>query len=507
MRLRARACVLIAAGAALAASLAAAPARAERLLFVGDVLLARQVEDQIASRGSDPWRGVRELFAAADWVGGNLEGAVGDPDGCHPQVGASGLCFAVPARLLAPARAAGFAALALENNHRADLGATGRAHSRAAVAEAGMLPLTFEGSPAFVRVGSLDMAVIALDRVPDIAGTSEALPSIELARKLRLAKALAPLTMVSVHWGRELVDWPDVSQREAAEWLVGHGADLIVGHHPHVVQPAECVAGRPVYFSLGNHLFDQKYPETRRGRIADCRFEAGVLRCGAVATEAEPRGTAPRVVGPEPEVAAALAGCPVAARETVSVSGFSLAAEPTRVRGDPGGVAIRGRHGERTWRTRAAPLLSADRLASTEGGELLFALEAHFSPLDGQVAPRPYVYAVSARGLTAKWRGSGLAWPLADAAVLPSGRLCALHDGGSFVEAGGGEAKAQSGEGAGREAARPHVALYRWNGFGFSAAADPDDETTCAAVFGSLAKETNAATSVRPASAEARPVR
>ncbi len=478
MRLRPRAGALIAAAALAGQLLASTPARAERLLFVGDVLLARQVEDEVASRDSDPFRGVRELFASADWVAGNLEGAVGAPSGCDPKLAASGTCFAVPAALLARARGAGFAALSLENNHRADLGDAGRARTRAAVAGAGMSPLTFEGSPAFVRVGSLDVAVIALDRVPDIGGASDALPSVELARKLRLARALAQVTLVSVHWGRELVDWPDASQRAAASWLVEHGADVILGHHPHVVQPAECLAGRPVFYSLGNHLFDQKYPETRRGRIADCRLHGERLRCGALATEAEARSTAPRVVGADGEVDNALAGCAVPLRERLAVSGFTLAAEPTPVRGEPAGTALRGTQGERVWRTRPAPLLSAERMVAGQGDELLFALESHFSPLDGQVAPRPYVYAVSARGLTARWRGSALAWPLADAIVLPSGRVCALHDGRSFV------AGTEAAVGAADEARAAHVALYRWNGFGFSAAEEPDQRAACAAAFG-----------------------
>lgn len=478
MRLRARAGALIAATALAGQVLAPVPARAERILFVGDVLLARQVEDEVASRDSDPFRGVRELFASADWVAGNLEGAVGAPSACDPKLAASGTCFAVPAALLASARGAGFAALSLENNHRADLGDAGRARTRAAVAGAGMLPLTFEGSPAFVRVGGLDVAVIAVDRVPDIGGASHALPSVELARRLRLARALAQLTLVSVHWGRELMDWPDASQRAAASWLVDHGADVVLGHHPHVVQPAECVAGRPVFYSLGNHLFDQKYPETRRGRIADCRLQGERLRCGALATEAEARSTAPRLVGAEGEVEAALAGCAVPLRERLAVSGFALAAEPTPVRGEPAGIALRGTQGERAaWRTRPAPLLSAERMRAGEGGELLFALEAHFSPLDGEVAPRPYVYAVSARGLTARWRGSGLAWPLADAIVLPSGLVCALHDGRSFV------AGTEAAVGGAEEPRAARVALYRWNGFGFSAAEDPDSRAACAAAF------------------------
>ncbi|MFN7950653.1 MAG: CapA family protein [bacterium] len=363
--MRARAALLIVVFAALEAR--ADEARAERLLFVGDVLLSRQVADEIRERGTDPWRHLRGLFAAADWVGGNLEGAVGEPGECNPRLVAAGTCFAVPAALLARVREAGFAALALDNNHRADLRAVGRARTRAAVADSGLLPLTFERSPEFVRVGSLDVAVIALDRVADVEGAIDALPSVELARKLRLARALAQLTLVSVHWGRELVDTPDASQRAAATWLVEHGADVVLGHHPHVVQPSECVSGRPVYFSLGNHLFDQKYPETRRGRIADCSLDGAELRCGALATEAAPRSTTPSLVGVEEDVRAALASCPVPLRERLTVDGHAIRALPTPVRSERLEVALAGgpagavptraptsgaRGGRRSWRHR-----------------------------------------------------------------------------------------------------------------------------------------------------------
>jgi poly-gamma-glutamate synthesis protein (capsule biosynthesis protein) len=75
---------------------------------------------------------------------------------------------------------------------------------------------------------------------------------------MRLARSLAELVVVYIHWGSELLDWPNTGQREAAGWLIQNGADVIVGHHPHVVQTPECVRGRPVFFSLGNHVFDQR---------------------------------------------------------------------------------------------------------------------------------------------------------------------------------------------------------------------------------------------------------
>lgn len=70
------------------------------------------------------------------------------------------------------------------------------------------------------------------------------IPSIPLSQKIRLTKNLSNLVVVSVHWGSELLDWPCTDQREAARWLIRQGADLIIGHHPHVIQKPEIIEGK-----------------------------------------------------------------------------------------------------------------------------------------------------------------------------------------------------------------------------------------------------------------------
>jgi poly-gamma-glutamate synthesis protein (capsule biosynthesis protein) len=90
-----------------------------------------------------------------------------------------------------------------------------------------------------------------------------------------------------------------------------------------VVQPPECVAGRPVFFSLGNHVFDQQYPETKRGLIADCTIRNGSMGCSAIATETAPGSAMPQVSATS-EAARALGACPATLTLPATVSGFSL---------------------------------------------------------------------------------------------------------------------------------------------------------------------------------------
>ena len=466
----------------LACLLAAGPASGQqdpeiRLLFTGDILLSRQVRREIETTGRLPWGPFGNLFKTAAWVAGNLEGAVGKDTDCIPAPPDSP-CFDVPASMVPLLSKAGFRAIGMANNHSSDLGPAGRAATREALHNAGLEALSFDDSPVFEIFGSHNVAFIALSVVPGRDGARIEIPSTALRQKLQAARTLAELVVVYIHWGSELLDWPNAGQRDAARWLVQNGADLIVGHHPHVVQTPECVLGKPVFFSLGNHVFDQKYPETKKGLIADCRIRRGVLSCGGIATETPPDSAMPQLSSASGSASAGgLSTCPVNLRGPVTVNGFSLRGR-TMDNGDgKSRYVIEGtREGIRPWRSQALPLLSAEsgKLAGSNGPEHLFTLEEHPSSIDGEEGVRPYVYEALAGGLVARWRGSALAWPLLDAKLLPEGDgvLCALHRRDSFLVLQ-------------PKAAGVRTAAYRWNGFGFSGIDDTKILGRCRALLGS----------------------
>jgi hypothetical protein len=254
-----------------------------RMLFTGDILLGREVAREILARGQvSPWRDMGATFKDADFVFGNLEGTAGNAGDClEPKE----LCFAVDPRLVPLLKQAGFTALGTANNHSGDLGPVGRRATRAALQAAGLTPIGSEDSPVFFRLGAHTVGLVNLSLVSGRDGQNDAVPSWQAAQKLRLARALADWVIVSIHWGQELADWVVPEQEAQAKWLVAHGADLIIGSHPHVVQPPACLDGRPVFYSLGNHVFNQKYDITKRGLIADCRIDGDRLSCSGLATE------------------------------------------------------------------------------------------------------------------------------------------------------------------------------------------------------------------------------
>jgi len=223
------------------------------------------------------------------------------------------------------------------------------------------------------------------------------------------------------------------------------------------------IAGKPVFFSLGNHLFDQKYPATKEGLIADCRISQGVLCCQGLSTHTAKNSFFPELVeGRQYDLQ------PVRLPDSIQVSGILL--RPVTANGsEKGEVSLEGlNNGKPVWQTRPIRLaaVAAGRLDGKN--EYLFTLEWHYSTIDREIGLRPYVYSVTPYGLVARWRGSALAWPLLDATLLPNDEtiLCGLHRGDSFIDLQ-------------PDSKRIRVAAYRWNGFGFSGVDDPDVMQKC----------------------------
>jgi hypothetical protein len=75
------------------------------------------------------------------------------------------------------------------------------------------------------------------------------------------------------HWGPEDVPWPNHIQRDLARQLVEAGADIVVGNHTHVVQAMQEIDGAPVFYGLGNFVFDQGLRDHKQGAILTLRFD------------------------------------------------------------------------------------------------------------------------------------------------------------------------------------------------------------------------------------------
>ncbi|MCE1228071.1 MAG: CapA family protein, partial [Firmicutes bacterium] len=205
----------------------------------------------------------------ADLVFGNLESPIAPTTGRPGQP----FVFNAPEDLPYALKASGFAVLATANNHAFDQGPKGTVETLERLERLGLTAIgsgrnrqEAHQARIFERKG-LRIAFLAYTDLfnanlngdpqrPWVAPLDDA--AIEA---VRAAKAQADLVVVSLHWGIEYEHRPRPRQREMAAKLVAAGADLLLGHHPHVLQPLEWIesGGRrgAAIFSLGNFISNQ----------------------------------------------------------------------------------------------------------------------------------------------------------------------------------------------------------------------------------------------------------
>lgn len=243
------------------------------LVAVGDLMLGRSVGYRIeAGEGASIFEpGVSTVLGEADIAVGNLESAVSA--GGEPQ--AKSYTFRAPPAASSVLAAAGFDVLSLANNHALDYGRGALADTEALLRAAGIQPvgsgrdLSAALSPVVLERGGLRIAFVALVDAPaegsftrsnweagaDRAGVAWA-DDESVARAVSDAAAVADVVVALLHFGYEFHESPSAGQRALARAAIDAGADLVVGSHPHVLQPVEAYGGGLIAYSLGNFVFD-----------------------------------------------------------------------------------------------------------------------------------------------------------------------------------------------------------------------------------------------------------
>jgi poly-gamma-glutamate synthesis protein (capsule biosynthesis protein) len=243
------------------------------MVAVGDILMHQDVK---AVAAKDPegfqalWRDVSPLFQEADLAFGNLESPVA------PSTGRPGVPFQfnAPETLPAALRACGFTVLSTANNHAFDQGPKGVRETLERLKQGQLLAIgsgvdrsEAEALSILERQG-IKVAFLAFTDLFNVdlnrRATEPWVRTLDLEpalRAVREARSRADLVVVSLHWGNEYQHQPTNRQRTIARALVEAGCDVLLGHHPHVLQPLELleVAGRKalVAYSLGNFISNQ----------------------------------------------------------------------------------------------------------------------------------------------------------------------------------------------------------------------------------------------------------
>lgn len=263
--------------------------REATLRIVGDVMqhtpqidAARTAADYDYAPCFEP---VKEWLSNADLTIANLETTLRatPPYSGYPQ-------FAAPSALAFALADAGVDVALLANNHICDRGRTGIINTIAALDSAGLrhtgaycdLPDYARNNPLTMTVGGFRIAILNYTYGTNGIVTPRGvfvnrIDTVRIAADMERA-ATADIRVVCVHWGEEYHTRPSKTQRELAEWLFRKGATVIMGGHPHVVQPVEVLTDKwgrvrgVTFFSLGNYVSNQTTPGSDGGMVATLRF-------------------------------------------------------------------------------------------------------------------------------------------------------------------------------------------------------------------------------------------
>lgn len=246
------------------------------VVFVGDIMLGRFVET-LANRNGDnyPFVYLPEIRQQSDLLIGNLEGPITEN---HRQTPDFSTSFSFPQKVAKVLADAGFEALSLANNHTFDRGEGSFDYTKAQLRGNGIAEF---GHPLDPGLGTVFVQELAdLDQNLIIIGLHAATVELDMTKALDLIKSqnLEPersLIVVYPHWGPEYVDRGTDRQRAMAEAFIDAGADLIIGHHPHVIQNIEIYKNKPIIYSLGNFVFDQYFSvATQQGLAVRLKMDA-----------------------------------------------------------------------------------------------------------------------------------------------------------------------------------------------------------------------------------------
>ncbi|MFH1941161.1 MAG: CapA family protein [bacterium] len=254
------------------------------ILAVGDLMMGGRALTILEERGPDyPFDSTRTILQQADISIANLEA----PFTTRGVAFDKQYTFRVPPEYAIGVKRAGFDVLTLANNHVLDYGPEGLFSTSdildsLSIAHCGAGRDAKEAERGVVlerggwRVGFLAYSMTYPSEFWDGSercGTAYPHQG-RMEAHIRSLKDSVDLVVVSFHWGGDLHVHPRPYQREYAHIAVDCGADLVVGHHPHVLQGLEMYQGRLIAYSLGNFVFGSYNRNAKESAMLKVRFDS-----------------------------------------------------------------------------------------------------------------------------------------------------------------------------------------------------------------------------------------
>jgi len=249
------------------------------ILLVGDIMLDRGVENLIKQNSIYyPFQKISHFLRGIDIVFGNLEGPIVKNS---PEFSDNSLKFAFNLDVMKAISWCNFNLFSLANNHILDMGKEGLEETKRWLRK---YQINFVGNPLSGNLNSQDFS-FSTDKIIFLA-FNQIFPFMvreeEIIKKVKTVKSLNPdkFLIVSIHWGEEYKLTNSSVQQKLAHQIIEAGVDLIIGHHPHVVQNIKKYQEKLIFYSLGNFIFDQYFSsETQEGLAVGLEIYPDKLVC------------------------------------------------------------------------------------------------------------------------------------------------------------------------------------------------------------------------------------
>lgn len=275
---------------------------------VGDIMLGRYIGKVMTARSNNyPFEEVMSVLRNGDIVFGNLESIIGGHY-ADPYYKDKPYNFIASPSVAKTLHDAGFNILNLANNHAMDFGPEALEETRRLLKQEEMeafgagKDISDARKPAIISmhglrfgfpgygVGHSRKAYAKWDR-PGIA------PILlnDIRKDILTLRRKVDVLIVSLHWGKEYEKFPTRQQQNTAHQIIDWGADMIIGHHPHVMQGIEIYNGKLIAYSLGNFIFDQRGNGTERSIMLVCSFRRNTFDSHEIIPIDRSRNYFPRV--------------------------------------------------------------------------------------------------------------------------------------------------------------------------------------------------------------------
>lgn len=238
------------------------------IILTGDIMLGRSVMKVSLQKNNSnyPFEKVSDVLRDADLVFSNLE----TPIISNCPTFDSGFKFCADPKMIQGLNFASIDILNLANNHSGNYGEDGIRQTQSFLKNS---DIDYVGGNNLIikNINGTKFGFLGFDFVDNLPKDSD-------YKLVSDYKKSIDVLIVMVHWGNEYTSQPTELQKMIAKSLVDAGADVVVGSHPHWVQDIDYINGKPVFYSLGNFVFDQPWSEeTKHGLAVRLIYQKGKL--------------------------------------------------------------------------------------------------------------------------------------------------------------------------------------------------------------------------------------